>query len=117
MNFLSKIVKNRQKSSKIVEITIFGGCVQFRIQLRKTSGRPALTLAAFAMDFQNFKGPIFQIHSKMDLINPCTRFRRLYKNISDPGIRNFLNRRIQNQKNDSREEACTQRHPETQNRA
>ena len=62
--------ENRQKSSKIVEITIFGGCVQFRIQLRKTSRRPALTLAAFAMFFHNFTGSIFQIHSKMNLEIP-----------------------------------------------
>ena len=95
---IRKIVKNRQKSSKIVEITIFGGCVQFPIQLRKTSGRPALTLATFAMFFHNFTCSIFQIHSKMDLEIPRTRFRRLYKNISDPGDSEFLGRRNRNQK-------------------
>lgn len=52
-------VSNFQNHTKID----VGRCVY----VRKTSGRPALTLAAFAMDFQNFKGPIFQIHSKINL--------------------------------------------------
>ena len=45
------------------------------------------------------------------IVDPTTRFRRLYKNISDPGDSEFLGRRNRNQKGDPREEACTELHP------
>ena len=46
------------------------------------------------------------------IVDPTTRFRRLYKNISDPGDSKFLGRRNRNQNGHPREEACTELRPE-----
>ena len=70
--------------------------------------RPRILLTLQCLT-HNFKGSIFQIHSKMNLGIPRgTRFRRLYKNISDPGDPKFLGRRNRNQKGHHTEEACTE---------
>ena len=86
---------------------LHGMAIQTAKLRTKLNFRPRilLTLQCFV---HNFKGSIFQIHSKMDLEIPRTRFRRLYKNISDPGDSEFLGRRNRSQKANRREEACTE---------